>query len=162
MDNKITDWVGISRIVQNLRSSKPYIKIVTTCGAFDMLHAGHLSSLRKAKSFGDILIVCLNSDLSIKGYKSTKRPIISQNYRAEMLAGLEAVDYVVLFEETTPNNLLEVIKPNFHVKSKMGFKGVETETVEKNGGKIELIEDIPGLSTTNIIKKILEVESSEN
>ena len=78
-----------------------------------------------------------------------------------MLAALEVVDYVVIFDETTPNRLLEIIQPDVHVKSRSGYKGVERAAVEGHGGRIELIEDIPGISTTRIIARILELEKAE-
>jgi glycerol-3-phosphate cytidylyltransferase len=157
--NKIVSFSEIEKISQELKNKGNII--VTTNGAFDILHYGHVMSLEKAKSFGDILIIGLNSDSSIKQYKSEDRPIIPQDYRAKMLASLEIVDYVVIFDETTPINFLSHVKTNFHVKSKSGFKGIETEIVESNGGKIELIDDIPGISTTDIIKKIIEVEKNK-
>lgn len=153
MKNKIIPLDEIEEKVKNIRKSNPGIKIATTNGAFDILHIGHVKSLEKAKSFGDLLIVGLNSDSSIKGYKSPLRPIIPQKERAEMLASLEVVDYVVIFDELTPINFLSKVKPNIHVKSKSGFKGIETEIVEKNGGKIILVEDIPCISTTEIINR---------
>ena len=133
-------------------------KIVTTNGAFDIIHAGHIQTLEKAKSYGDILIVGLNSDSSIKRYKSPLRPIIPQKERAEMLAALSVVDYVSIFEENDPREFIKAVKPNFHVKSRLGFKGIEKEVVEENGGKIVLIDDMPGLSTTDIINKIIKIE----
>jgi len=152
--NKILNREQIKKEVEKLRSQNFKIKIVTTNGAFDLMHSGHLHSLYDAKSLGDILIVGLNSDISIKRYKSSERPILPQGERAKMLSALEVVDYIVIFDEDDPRELLKVIKPNFHVKSKTGFKGIEREVVESNGGKIVLIEDIPGISTTDIIKKI--------
>ncbi len=155
MDEKIKSTEEIKIIIEEIRRNKG-TKIVTTNGAFDMLHVGHVYSLEKAKSFGDILIVCLNSDSSIKNYKSKDRPIIPEKDRAKMLSSLEVVDYVVIFNELDPRVLLNIIKPDYHIKSNLGFKGIERETVEKNNGKIILIEDIPNYSTTNIIQKIKE------
>lgn len=132
---KIKTCEEIKEIVEKLRKDNPKIKISTTNGSFDILHAGHLHSLKKAKSYGDVFIIGLNSDSSIKQYKSPDRPIIPEKERAEMLAALEFVDYVVIFNETTPNKLLSVIKTDFHIKSKSGFTGVERETVGKKQGK---------------------------
>ena len=129
-------------------------RIVTTCGTFDILHRGHIKSIHEAKKQGDILIVCLNTDLSVKKYKGQERPIMDQRNRAEILAALGDVDYVVIFDEPDPRSILEEIKPDIHVKSKSGFKEVERGIIESNGGKIVLIEDLPGISTTKIIKKI--------
>jgi len=151
MENKIKTQEEIKRIVDKIRNEKT---IVTTCGAFDILHLGHIKSFREAKSLGDILIVCLNSDTSIKEYKSKDRPINKQNIRLKNLSNLEFIDYVVIFNETDPRNILEMIKPHKHVKSKSGFKGIERDTVKKNGGEIILVEDLPGYSTTKIIEKL--------
>ncbi|GAG14983.1 unnamed protein product, partial [marine sediment metagenome] len=98
--NKIKTFEEIKEIAPKLKSEGK--KIVTTNGSFDLLHIGHVKSLQKAKEYGDILIVGLNSDSSIKQYKSKDRPIVGQKERAEMLAALECVDYVVIFDETDP------------------------------------------------------------
>ncbi len=153
--DKIKTLEEIKEIAEKLR--KEGRKIITTNGSFDVLHRGHVWSLQKAKEYGDVLIVGLNSDRSIKQYKSEDRPIVPQNERAEMLAALECVDYIVIFDETDPRKLLGVIKPDFHVKSKAGFKGIEKEVVEKNNGKIILLDDIESFSTTKIIEKILKI-----
>jgi len=156
INKKIVSFLDIEKISSELKKQGKVI--VTTNGAFDILHYGHVMSLEKAKSYGDILIIGLNSDSSIKQYKSLDRPIISQEYRAKMLASLEIVDYVVIFDETNPIKFLSYVKPNFHVKSKLGFKGIEKDIVEKNNGKIILIDDIPGISTSEIINKIINLE----
>ncbi len=152
MSKKIESEEELKNLIKKLRARN--LKIVTTNGAFDILHVGHIKSLVEAKKYGDVLIVCLNSDNSIKEYKSKNRPINKQEDRAEMLAALEVVDYVKIFNEPDPRNLLDKIKPDFHIKSKSGFKGIEKEVIENNGGKIVLIDDIPGISTTRIIEKI--------
>lgn len=158
---KIKTKQEIEKVVQELRNADKNICIVTTNGAFDLIHSGHITSLEHAKSLGDILIVGLNSDSSVKRYKSNLRPIIPQKERAKMLASLEAVDYVVIFEEDNPNALLEIIKPNKHVKSKSGFKGLERETVENHGGEITLLDDVIGISTTQILNKVLDIYQKE-
>ncbi|MEM2916069.1 MAG: D-glycero-beta-D-manno-heptose 1-phosphate adenylyltransferase [Candidatus Woesearchaeota archaeon] len=153
---KIVSREELAKIVLELK--KQGKKIVTTNGAFDILHIGHIRSLQQAKSFGDVLIVGVNSDSSIKQYKSDKRPINPENDRAEMLAALECVDYVTIFTETTPCELLELIKPDIHVKS--GYKPEEmpeTEVVRKNKGEIRIVPLVAGKSTTNIIRKICDV-----
>ena len=156
MNNKIKTKEEISAISEELK--KQGKKVVTTNGVFDLLHIGHVRSFEKAKSFGDVLIVGINSDSSVKKIKGDKRPIISQNDRAEMLATLNVVDYIVIFEETTPNVILDAIKPSIHIKGKDWENKFcpEKELIEKNGGKMEFIDLIQGLSTTNIINKILE------
>lgn len=154
---KVRTFEEIQIDIQELRNKNPEIKIVTTNGAFDIIHSGHLCSLNKAKSFGDILVIGLNSDSSIKQYKSEDRPIIPQENRAEMLAALEVVDYVVIFNETDPREFLKRVKPNFHVKSKEGYKGIEEEVIKENGGEIILLDDMPSFSTSDIIKKISDI-----
>jgi len=160
--DKIKSLVEIQEVISSLKKDKPLIKIVTTNGAFDIVHSAHIKSLTQAKSFGDVLIVGLNSDSSIKKYKSELRPIIPQKDRAEMLANLEMVDYVVIFDEEEPSALLRAIKPNYHVKSKSGYKGLEKDAVEYNGGKIILLEDVPGISTSQIINKIIDIEKNSS
>jgi len=150
---KIILYSEIGKVVDKEREN-PNIRIVTTNGAFDVIHTGHIYSLEKARSYGDLLIVGLNSDASIKRYKSQNRPVFPQDYRARMIAALYCVDYVVIFDEDDPRELLKIIKPDIHVKSKSGFKGIEREIVEKNGGQIILLNDIEGISTTDIIKRI--------
>lgn len=131
-------------------------KIVFTNGCFDLMHVGHLRYLTKAKSFGDILVIGLNSDSSVQRLKGENRPIVPEEERAEMLAGLAAVDYVVLFEENTPVELITELKPNIHVKGGDYKKEdlPETAVIEANGGKVEIVKFIEGKSTTNIVEKI--------
>jgi rfaE bifunctional protein nucleotidyltransferase chain/domain len=137
-------------------------KIVTTNGAFDVIHSGHIKSLDIAKSKGDILIVGINSDASVRRYKSPLRPILPQDYRAQMIAALSIVDYVVIFDEDDPRELLLAIKPHVHVKSKSGYKGIEKDAVEGNGGTIFLFDDLPGISTTYILERVREIDKVEN
>ncbi len=152
---KIKTKKEIEKIINSLKKQGKVV--VTTNGNFDILHSGHVASLEIAKSKGDILVVALNSDKSVKINKSKERPIISQKERARTIAALEAVDFVVMFDEPDPVKILDFIKPHFHVKSKLRYKGIEKDIVEKNGGKIVLIDHIGKFSTTNTIKKILSV-----
>ncbi len=128
--------------------------IVTTNGCFDILHVGHVRYLQKTKTFGDYSIVLLNSDKSVKSIKGEGRPINNEEDRAEILCALSCVDYVVLFDEDSPEALLNEIKPNVHTKG--ADYSVETlpeaDIVIKNGGKIEFIDFVEGKSTTNTIK----------
>ncbi len=129
--------------------------IVTLNGSFDLLHAGHLQITYEAKQQGDILIVALNSDSSIQQYKSPDRPIIPLQYRVQMMAALQFVDFVTWFDETDPREILSVIQPNVHVNgADYGENCVEAEVVKAHGGKIYLVKLIPGLSTSQIIQKI--------
>lgn len=129
--------------------------IATLNGSFDLLHAGHLQIIYEASKQADVLIVALNTDDSIKKYKSIKRPIIPLKYRLQMMAALEFVSFVTYFEETTPIRILDVIKPNIHVNgSEYGENCIEADVIKKNGGKIYIVDLIDGLSTSEIIKKI--------
>jgi len=147
----------LKKIAEKLR--KRGKKIVTTNGIFDILHIGHIRYLREAKNLGDILIVAVNSDSSTKNIKGPRRPLNNENDRAEALAALECIDYVALFNEDNPKNILEAIKPDVHVKGG-DYKIediVEKETVEKNNGRIVLIKKVDGYSTSELIRKIIEL-----
>ena len=152
---KLKSQKQIIEIVKGLKRKNK--KIVTYNGSFDILHLGHIKSLQEAKKQGDILIVPLNSDKSIKAYKSPKRPIIPQAQRAQTLAALSCVDYVVIFNEVNPLKILDKIKPDIHCNgADYGENCIEKDVVEKNGGKIHILKWVPGLSTSKIIKKILD------
>ena len=132
-------------------------KIVFTNGCFDIIHVGHVRYLTAAKNFGDILIVGLNTDESVRKLKGNARPINNQNDRAEVLLGLKAVDYVIFFGEVTAENLISEIKPDIYVKG--GDYTLDTlpeaKIVQNYGGRIELVNLVVGKSTTNIVEKIL-------
>ncbi|MBQ3438236.1 MAG: D-glycero-beta-D-manno-heptose 1-phosphate adenylyltransferase [Fusobacterium sp.] len=131
-------------------------KVVFTNGCFDILHVGHISYLEMAKKQGDILIVGVNSDESTKRLKGPTRPINSEKDRAAMLSALKAVDYTVIFEEDTPEDLIAYLKPSIHVKGGDYKKEnlPETKIVEAYGGKVIILNFVEGKSTTNIINKI--------
>ena len=141
-------------ILNDLRAKKK--KIVTTNGCFDILHVGHVRYLEHAKSFGDVLIVALNSDKSVKKIKGDSRPINNENDRAEVLCALKSVDYVVLFDESSPMELLLKIKPDVHTKG--ADYTIETlpeaKEIIASGGRIEFIPFVEGKSTTSIIEKM--------
>jgi rfaE bifunctional protein nucleotidyltransferase chain/domain len=129
--------------------------IATLNGSFDLLHAGHLHIIYEASKQADTLIVALNSDHSIQQYKSIHRPIISLDYRLQMMAALGFVDYVTWFDETDPRALLNLIKPDVHVNgADYGENCIEAEVIKQNGGRLHLVGLVPGLSTTQITKKI--------
>lgn len=129
--------------------------IATLNGSFDLLHAGHLHMIYEASQQGDVLIVALNSDASIRQYKSPLRPIIPLEYRLQMMAALQFVSYVTWFEETDPRQLLSLIQPDVHVNgSEYGENCIEAEVVRKHGGTVHIVQLVPGLSTTEIVKKI--------
>ncbi|HEX2229477.1 MAG TPA: D-glycero-beta-D-manno-heptose 1-phosphate adenylyltransferase [Candidatus Binatia bacterium] len=131
-------------------------KIVFTNGCFDILHRGHVHLLRAAKALGDLLVVAVNSDSSIKQIKGPRRPVVSQAGRVELIEALEMVDYVVLFDEPDPCNLLAALKPDVLVKG--GDYGRETvvgaDIVESNGGKVAVVPFLEGFSTSDIIERV--------
>ncbi len=133
-------------------------KVVFTNGVFDILHAGHVDYITKAKAKGDILIVAVNSDSSVKKIKGELRPIVPQNERAFIISSLKPVDYVVIFDEETPYEVIKKIIPDALVKgADWSLENiVGRDIVEANGGKVETIEFVNDSSTTNIIKTILE------
>ncbi|MGN0014006.1 MAG: D-glycero-beta-D-manno-heptose 1-phosphate adenylyltransferase [Candidatus Gastranaerophilaceae bacterium] len=130
--------------------------IVTTNGCFDILHVGHVRYLEETKKYGDVLIVALNSDKSVKSIKGEGRPINNELDRAEVLNALKSVDYVVLFDEDSPANLLAEIKPDVHTKG--ADYNIDTlpeaKIIIDNGGRLEFIQFVPGKSTTSTIEKI--------
>lgn len=130
--------------------------IVTTNGCFDILHAGHVRYLNKAKTFGDVLVVALNSDKSVRTIKGPDRPINNELNRAEVLCGLRSVDYVVLFDESSPLELLKFIKPDVHTKGADYTLSTlpEAQAILDGGGRVEFIDFVEGLSTTSVINKI--------
>nr|WP_314530840.1 D-glycero-beta-D-manno-heptose 1-phosphate adenylyltransferase [uncultured Fusobacterium sp.] len=133
-------------------------KVVFTNGCFDILHRGHVTYLNEAKRQGDILVVGVNSDASVKKLKGESRPINSEYDRAFVLDGLKAVDYTVIFGEDTPEDLIACLKPSVHVKGGDYKKEdlPETKIVESYGGKVVILNFVEGKSTTNIINKINE------
>ncbi|OGC79817.1 MAG: hypothetical protein A2145_07235 [candidate division Zixibacteria bacterium RBG_16_40_9] len=146
-------------IIIRQKAKRQHKKVVFTNGCFDILHVGHIRLLKKAKSLGDILIVGLNSDASMKILdKDDKRPILPQKDRAEILAGLESVDYICIFNEQTPLKLIRSILPDVLVKGAdyTPKQIVGREEVLKNGGKIITVPLYKGKSTSNIIHSILK------
>jgi rfaE bifunctional protein nucleotidyltransferase chain/domain len=133
-------------------------KIVFTNGVFDLIHAGHVDYLSKAKNLGDVLIVGLNSDDSVKKIKGDKRPILKQDERAFILSNLKPVDYVIFFDEDTPEKLISEIIPDILVKGADWAieKIVGKDVVEKNGGRVMNIEFINDQSTSKIIDLIVQ------
>ncbi len=154
---KIKTYSEIEKIAEELRNEGRII--VTTNGSFDILHYAHVNLLEKARDEGDELVVLLNSDDSIRRLKGEGRPIIPQNERARMLAALESVNYVVIFYEDKPIDLLKLIRPPVHVKGGSFIEErirEEKELLESWGGKFKNFELEDGFSTTNIINTILE------
>ena len=141
-----------------LKLKKSGKTVVFTNGCFDIVHAGHVDYMDKAKKLGDVLVVGVNSDASVKSIKGKARPIVTLENRLRLLQGLSSIDYLCAFEEDTPLELIKKVRPNILVKGEdWKDKGVVGEDVVKaDGGKVELIELLPGISTGIIIDKILK------
>jgi rfaE bifunctional protein nucleotidyltransferase chain/domain len=131
-------------------------KVVFTNGVFDIVHRGHVEYLTKAKALGDVLLVGMNTDASVQRLKGPLRPVVSQDDRAFVLAALRVVDYVCLFDEDTPYNLIKAVVPDVLVKGSDWEIDdiVGKDIVEAAGGKVQTIDYVPNRSTTNIIQKI--------
>jgi D-beta-D-heptose 7-phosphate kinase/D-beta-D-heptose 1-phosphate adenosyltransferase len=153
-DPKVIKIPRMKRLLSRLKAQRK--KIVFTNGCFDILHVGHVRYLRKAKSLGDILIIGMNTDRSVKIIKGEKRPIVPEKERAEVLSALEFVDYVVFFDEPDPLRLIAALKPDVLVKGADWSKDriVGREEVENLGGRVVRIPMVPGASTTGLIEKI--------
>jgi rfaE bifunctional protein nucleotidyltransferase chain/domain len=137
------------------------LRIVFTNGCYDLLHPGHIRLLEKARELGDILILALNTDWSVRKNKGTGRPIVNEHERAEVAAALAAVDYVVLFDEATPREIVSRVLPDVLVKG--GDWGpseiIGREEVEAAGGRVVSIPFEPGYSTSSIIDRVLQIPS---
>ena len=155
ISKKIKNTRAIKAIAGRLKASKK--RIVFTNGCFDILHVGHIRYLRKARSLGDVLVVGLNTDRSVGVIKGEKRPIVPQADRAEVLAALEFVDYVVFFDEPDPFALIEKVRPHILVKGADWTKEkiVGRDLVEKTGGRVVRIRLVPGASSTGVIERII-------
>jgi rfaE bifunctional protein nucleotidyltransferase chain/domain len=132
--------------------------IATINGSFDLLHAGHLHILFEASKQADVLIVALNSDDSIRRYKSPQRPIVTLEYRLEMMAALGFVDFVTWFEDTDPLQIIRRIKPDVHCNgAEYGSTCIEAGTVRDVGARLHIIDLVPGLSTSSLIERIQDL-----
>jgi D-beta-D-heptose 7-phosphate kinase/D-beta-D-heptose 1-phosphate adenosyltransferase len=150
---------ALSQLATSLRARGK--RIVTTNGSFDLLHSGHLHILNEARRRGDVLIVGLNSDASVKRYKGSSRPIVPESRRAEMLLALRMVDYVHIFDEPDPIAFLKEVNPEVHVNgSEYGENCIESETVRRGGGRIHVVNLIPGLSTSSLIDTLRSLNSA--
>jgi rfaE bifunctional protein nucleotidyltransferase chain/domain len=140
------------------RQNRDGRRIVFTNGCFDLLHPGHIRSLELARQLGDVLVIGLNSDTSVRQLKGQGRPVIAERERAEILAALESVDAVVIFDAPTPRELIAALLPDVLVKGGdwPGDQIVGREEVEAAGGRVVSIPVVPGYSTTAILKKIRE------
>ncbi|MFZ8861557.1 MAG: D-glycero-beta-D-manno-heptose 1-phosphate adenylyltransferase [Thermocrinis sp.] len=151
--------VELKELLQLLEKVRGKKKIVFTNGCFDILHAGHADYLNKAKSLGDILVVGVNSDASVRRIKGEKRPILPQQMRAYLLDNLKPVDYVVIFEEDTPLELIKAIKPDVLVKGADWDldRIVGVDFVLSYGGRVERIAFSFDISTSKVVERILEL-----
>ena len=151
----IRDWEDLKYKLESYKSKKQ--TVVFTNGCFDILHKGHVDYVNKAKQLGEVLLLGLNSDASVRRLKGEKRPVVSENERAFILENLKAVDCVILFDQDTPKELIEFIIPDILVKG--GDYTVDTivgaDTVISNGGKVTTIDLVEGCSTSSIIDRIL-------
>ncbi|MCK5236977.1 MAG: D-glycero-beta-D-manno-heptose 1-phosphate adenylyltransferase [Deltaproteobacteria bacterium] len=148
--------ISLTTLLRELKTKRRRKKLVFTNGCFDILHAGHVRYLKKAKSLGDILVVGLNTDKSVRKIKGPKRPINTEADRAEVLSALLSVDYVVPFGDDTPIKLIEKIRPDILVKGADWKKGsiVGEDLLKSYGGKVRRITLAKGRSTTDVIKNI--------
>lgn len=154
MKNKIVTLDELKNCIE--REKQKGKRIVFTSGCFDILHAGHVTYLEEAKSRGDILVVLLNSDSSVRSLKGDTRPIVPQQERAVVLSGLSSVDYICIFSEKTPCSIIEEIQPEIVIKGG-DYDGKwipEMDSVALYGGKVQYVNLVDGCSTTNIVEKI--------
>ena len=158
--NKITPRNDLKATVDRLKREGK--KVVFTNGCFDILHAGHTRYLREARKLGDALILALNSDSSVRSIKGPMRPIVPEAERAEVVASLDSVDFVTVFDELTPLELIEFLQPDVIVKGGDWAEKdiVGAKAVRKWGGRVAIMPEIEGASTTNIIDKVLQVYRS--
>jgi D-beta-D-heptose 7-phosphate kinase/D-beta-D-heptose 1-phosphate adenosyltransferase len=160
MTNKVVTKEQLVPLLAQARAQRK--RIVFTNGCFDLMHVGHTRYLQAAKALGDLLVVGVNSDASVKSLnKSPGRPIVPEAQRAEILAALGCVDYVVLFTEPDPHGLIRAVQPDVLVKG--GDWSVETivgrEVVEERGGVVKTIPLVPGISTTTLIHRIRSTQT---
>lgn len=151
---KIKDWKGAKEQVSQWKANGE--KVVFTNGCFDLLHLGHVDYLEKAKLLGSKLVIGLNTDASVSKFKGPERPLQDEHSRARILAALQFVDLVVLFNEDTPFDLISELIPNILVKGSdyLAENIVGADVVKKGGGVVKTIDFVPGYSTTRIVEKI--------
>ncbi len=158
--NKILTRGVLQKKLEELR--KQGKKIAFTNGCFDILHVGHVRYLREAKKTADVLVLALNSDSSVRSIKGEKRPLVSEQERAEVLAALEFIDFVTIFPELTPLELINYLKPDILIKGGdwPEEKVVGREEVKQWGGRVSIIPEVKGKSTTNVVDKIIKTYCS--
>ncbi|MDZ7265342.1 MAG: adenylyltransferase/cytidyltransferase family protein [candidate division KSB1 bacterium] len=157
--NKVITFQQLLQLMQKARSTGN--KIAWTNGCFDIIHVGHVDYLEKSKSYADLLIVGLNSDVSVKKLKGELRPIFSQADRARVLAAIEYVDHIIIFDEPSPIDYIRTLQPDFYIKG--GDYTIDTidqterRAVEAYGGRIVLLPMVPGVSTSVVVEKIKQL-----
>ncbi|OEU67885.1 MAG: glycerol-3-phosphate cytidylyltransferase [Desulfobacterales bacterium PC51MH44] len=156
MLSKIVKLKDLVQKINALRESGQ--SIVFTNGCFDILHVGHVRYLAAAGAEGDVLVVGLNSDESVRSIKPANRPIVNQDQRAEVLANLECVDYITVFDEPDPLNLIRALKPDVLVKGAdwQAEDIIGTDVVKAGGGRVVRVAVVPGISTSQIIQRIVK------
>jgi len=154
LEKKIQDLRKLKNLISCLKAQRK--KIVFTNGCFDLLHYGHVKYLQDAKKKGDILVVGINSDISVKRIKGKSRPVVNEKDRLRLVAALESVDYIVLFKEDTPLKIIKFIKPDVLIKGADWNKNniVGRDFVLSYGGRVSTIKFVKGYTTSNLIKKI--------
>lgn len=156
LEKKIQDLRRLKKLISILKARRK--KIVFTNGCFDLLHYGHVKYLEEAKGKGDYLVVAINSDASIRKIKGKRRPIVAEKDRLRIIAALESVDYVLLFNAETPLKIIKSLKPDILIKGRDWNKNniVGSDNVLSYGGKVLTIKLAKGRSTTNLIRKIAQ------
>ncbi|MFA5320264.1 MAG: D-glycero-beta-D-manno-heptose 1-phosphate adenylyltransferase [Candidatus Omnitrophota bacterium] len=154
--SKVKDIAELAPLAAELKASGR--KIVFTNGCFDILHYGHALYLQQAAALGDLLVVGINTDASVRRLKGKNRPVVAQQYRAALVAALQSVDFVVLFDEDTPYGLIKALKPDVLVKGGDWRKEdiVGSDIVEAGGGRVAALDFVEGFSTSSIIDKIVQ------
>jgi rfaE bifunctional protein nucleotidyltransferase chain/domain len=148
--------LSVETLLQKLAPLRGQSSVITTNGCFDILHVGHLRYLQACKEMGETLVVMVNTDASVRRLKGPQRPIVQEADRAELLAGLGCVDYVVLFGEDTPEALIETIRPDYHAKGAQYTEETlpEMDTLRRVGAKVRFIPMVENRSTTSVIDTI--------
>ena len=159
--DKILDRTTLKENLDMLR--KEGKKIAFTNGCFDILHVGHVRYLKEARKTADVLVLALNSDSSVQTIKGPKRPLVPEKERAEVLAALECIDFITIFPEPTPLELICLLRPDVLIK---GGDWAEEQVVGRKeirqwGGRVEIIPEVAGKSTTNIVDKVMAVHGPE-
>lgn len=149
---QVCNWQELKKILDSLRNNK---KIVFTNGCFDLLHVGHVRYLQEARQLGDLLVVAINSDASVQKLKGPTRPVQNENDRAEILSALACVDFVTVFDQQTPSEIIQVVRPDVLVKGGdwKPSQIVGSEFVLSYGGQVHSLKFYDGKSTTNLINK---------